>query len=155
MLQGLGSPGADDERLDDALSHMRSEAEAAGVDFRVTVQGPSRPLHPIVREEAYHVGRQAVESALRQARASSVEVEIRYSARGMRLLVRDDGHGAGAIGASPAPGPELSTLRARAESIGARLRVRSGSGSGTEVELSVPAALAFTAGASGPIMSEP
>jgi signal transduction histidine kinase len=66
----------------------------------------------------------------------------------LRLVVRDDGCGIGSDepDAGGAAGMGLCSMRARAASIGARLRVRKRPGGGTEVDLSVPSAVAYTAG---------
>jgi len=78
-------------------------------------------------------------------------VELRYSDRGLRLYVRDDGRGIEA--AVLRDGREghwgLSGMRETAERIGAKLRLQSRPGEGAEVELTVPAEIAF-AGSPGP-----
>ena len=137
VLQGLRSSDGEGQRLDKSLARIPHElglAEAA--EYRVVASGVARRLHPIVRDEIYSVGREAVVNALRHAQAHAVEVEIAYSARALRLLVRDDGRGTEA-------GEGLAGMRERAGRIGAKLRVRSRAGAGTEVELSVPGAIAF------------
>jgi signal transduction histidine kinase len=137
VLQGLRSSDGEGQRLDKSLARIPHElglAEAA--EYRVVASGVQRRLHPIIRDEVYSVGREAVVNALRHAQAHAVEVEIAYSTRALRLLVRDDGCG---IEASTG----LAGMRERAGRIGAKLRVRSRAGAGTEVELSVPGAIAF------------
>ena len=113
--------------------------------FRVIVEGASRPMHPVVRDEVYRIGREALVNAFRHARAKNIEVDVAYLANHLRILVRDDG-----CGIDPEvlhTGREghwgLSGMRERAERIGARLKVWSRGGSGTEVELLVPSHVAF------------
>ncbi len=148
VLHGLRAAGTEVEGLDAALSRVGQEADGPEVDFGVTVEGAARPLHPIIREEVYRVGREALVNAFRHARAKAIGVTLEYSPRALRLVVRDDGCGIGSVDpdAGGAAGMGLCSMRARAASIGARLRVRKRPGGGTEVDLSVPSAVAYTAG---------
>ncbi len=137
-------PGPDD--LEQALSRVPRElglTEAAG--FRVLVEGRPRPLHPVIRDEAYRIGREALANAFRHSGAAAIEVEIEYAARALRLLVRDDGRGIDpqVLEAGRDGHWGLSGMRERAERMGARLKVWSRAGAGTEVELSVPNEIAF------------
>lgn len=113
--------------------------------FRVIVEGRPQPLHPIIRDEVYRIGREALVNAFRHSRAKNIEVEVEYAAQRLRILVRDDG-----CGIDPQvlqSGREghwgLVGMRERAERIGARLKVRSQAMNGTEIELSVPRQVAF------------
>ncbi|HUE00981.1 MAG TPA: ATP-binding protein, partial [Bryobacteraceae bacterium] len=63
------------------------------IGFRVIVQGQRRPLRPVLRDELYRIGREALVNAFRHSGAKSIEVEVEYSARQLRILVRDDGCG--------------------------------------------------------------
>jgi signal transduction histidine kinase len=152
VLQGLGSGNRDAERLEVALARLPRELTADTVDdYKVTVEGEGRRLHPIIRDEVYRVGREAVVNALRHARARAVAVEIEYSPRGLRVLVRDDGAGIDPLVLASEPQGDcgLAGMRKRAAGIGARLRIRSHAGAGTEVELSVPGSVAFQDPADG------
>lgn len=115
------------------------------IDYRVTVDGPTRTLQPIIRDEIYHIGREALMNAFRHAQATLIEMQIEYGLKHMRILVRDDGQGidskllrSGREGHWGIPG-----MRERAEVIGAKLRLWSRPGAGTEVELSVPGKIAY------------
>jgi signal transduction histidine kinase len=137
VLQGLRSSDGEGQRLDKSLARIPHELGLAeATEYRVVASGVQRRLHPIIRDEVYSVGREVVVHALRHAQARAVEVEVAYSPRALRLVVRDDGCG---IEASTG----LAGMRERAGRIGAKLRVRSRAGAGTEVELSVPGAIAF------------
>lgn len=140
----LGSPGADD--LAQALSRIPQELglpEPSG--FRVVVEGPPRPLRPLIRDEVYRISREALVNAFRHSGAAAIEVEIEFAARALRILVRDDGRGIDPeVLLSGREGHwGLSGMRERAERMGAQLRVWSRAGAGTEIELSVPGEIAF------------
>src|SRR3974390_3409841 len=61
--------------------------------FDVAVEGASRDLHPILRDEIYKIAAEALRNAFQHAEARHVEVEIRYENEQFRLRVRDDGKG--------------------------------------------------------------
>src|SRR3974390_1940829 len=103
--------------------------------FRVAVEGESRNLHPIVRDEIYKIAAEALRNAFRHARARQIEVEIRYDNEQFRLRVRDDGSGIDpAVLSRQGSGGHygLPGMQERATIMGAKLnRWREGDG-GTE-----------------------
>ncbi|HKE20772.1 MAG TPA: ATP-binding protein, partial [Bryobacteraceae bacterium] len=116
-------------------------------EFRVQVEGATRDLVPLVREEVNRVACEAVRNAFNHAHASRIEVEIHYDKRRFRVRVRDDGKGidpqvleegrrAGHFG--------LPGMQERAELAGGKLAVWSEPDSGTEIELTIPAAIAYS-----------
>jgi signal transduction histidine kinase/ligand-binding sensor domain-containing protein len=149
-VRGLRSTQDASLGLEHAFSRIQEEfllQEQSGehVDFRVIVEGQQKPLNPALRDEVYRIGREALLNAFRHARAKKIEIELDYSSKGLRMLVRDDGSGIDpAILRSGRDGHwGLSGMRERADRIGARLRVFSRNSAGTEVELSVPGHSAF------------
>lgn len=149
-VRGLRSYGSESLDLEHAFSLVQQEVGACAgngqpIGFRVIVEGQRRPLHPLLRDEAYRIGREALLNAFRHARARHVEVELNYSQSHLRILVRDDGCGIDPqILVSGRDGHwGLSGMRERAEQIGGRLQLSSSPMAGTEVELSVPGASAF------------
>ena len=145
-LRGLRSTTGSSYDLSQSFSKIQDElTPQRRVDYRVTVEGPSRELHPVIRDEIYHIGREALMNAFRHANASSIELELEYGPKQIRILVRDDGDGidpqllrSGREGHWGIPG-----MRERAEEIGATLRLWSRPGAGTEVELSIPGKIAY------------
>jgi signal transduction histidine kinase/ligand-binding sensor domain-containing protein len=145
-VRGLRSSDVSSRDLEQAFSRIQQElAIHQQMGFRVIVEGRPKPLHPIIRDEVYRIGREALVNAFRHSRAKSIEVEVEYAASHLRIFVRDDG-----CGIDPQvvrSGREghwgLSGMRERAEGIGARLNVWSRAAAGTEVELSVPGHIAF------------
>ena len=123
-----------------------------GIDFRVVVQGASKPLRSVIRDDVYSIGREALVNAFRHSEASYIDVELEYAPHQLRIVVRDDGCGIDShVLESGRDGHwGLSGMRERAERIGARLKVLSRTGAGTEVELRVPANVAFESARSQP-----
>jgi len=148
-LQGLRSPEGNSLRLEQAFAQIEPEFAREGTgsrpEFHVAVEGRSRPLHPVFRDEVYRIGREAAINAFRHSGASAIEVEITYSKRGFRLVVRDDGRGIDpqVLQAGREGHWGLRGMRERSERIGAQLRVWSRAEGGTSVEMFVPGHIAF------------
>ena len=149
-VRGLRSYGSLSLDLEHAFSQVQQEVAPHGnsqnaIGFRVIVEGQQKSLHPLLRDDVYRIGREALINAFRHARAKNIEVEIDYSPSQLRILVRDDGCGIEPnILKSGRDGHwGLSGMRERSEQIGARLHVYSSRAAGTEVELSVPGHVAF------------
>lgn len=141
----------------EAIRDLPNAFAAVGADlvgegppaFEVVVEGSVRTLDPIVREELYRIGHEALVNAIQHARADRIEVELDYDAAELRVRVRDDGIGidAAILGAGGKPGHwGLPGMHERASRIGATLDIWSRPESGTEVELRVPASVAYCGG---------
>src|SRR5207248_2363887 len=116
------------------------DGESGRPRLRVSVEGTARELHPILRDDIYRIGREALRNAFRHAQARRIEADITYGERLLRLRIRDDGKGidpqlldAGRDGHWGLPG-----MRERAQQIGAELDMWSELGAGTEIELRIP-----------------
>lgn len=107
--------------------------------FRIFVNGKPRNLNPAVQERVYLIGREALLNAFRHSQATTIEAEIEYLPRRLRVFVRDDGCGIDPKlmhrGRDSHRG--LAGMQERAADIGATVRVWSRRGDGTEVEISV------------------
>jgi signal transduction histidine kinase/ligand-binding sensor domain-containing protein len=150
-VQGLRSSTVVTNELARAISTFGEEllAEQIGPqapDFRVIVDGASRDIVPLVRDEVYRIACEALHNAFRQAQAKLIEVEIQYAKRQLRLRFRDDGKGIDPKVLSEG-GREghygLAGMYERAELVRGKLAVFSRLDSGTEVELTIPASLAY------------
>jgi signal transduction histidine kinase/ligand-binding sensor domain-containing protein len=134
--------------LEQAFARFQQESDIKSgkeVAFRVIVEGQRRPLRPLLRDEVYRIGREALTNAFRHARAGQIEVELKYGSSRFQLFVRDDGCGIeqDVLRAGRDGHFGLSGMRERADRIGARFRIFSSVSAGTEVELSVPSRVAF------------
>jgi signal transduction histidine kinase len=120
-------------------------------EFRVCVEGKSRDLPPLVRDEVYRIAAEALRNAFRHAQATRIEVDIRYSSQDLRLRIRDNGKGIDAqlLGNQGRTGHfGLHGMRERAKLMGGNVELWSNVGSGTEIELTIPAANAYETHAS-------
>jgi signal transduction histidine kinase len=150
-VQGLRSSTLVTNDLARAICTLGEElaAEQAGrncPEFRLRVEGESRDLAPLVRDDVHRIACEAVRNAFRHARATRVEVEIRYDRRQLRLRVVDNGKGIDPEVLSEGGRPGhfgLAGMRERAGFLGGKLAVRSRLDSGTEAELIIPASVAY------------
>jgi signal transduction histidine kinase len=115
------------------------------VDFRVIIDGEQRVLHPLLRDEIYRIGREALLNAFRHSHARHIEIELKFLPHQLRMIVRDDGRGIDPT--TVESGREghwgLSGMRERSERVGGKIRILSREGGGTEIELTIPAHVAF------------
>jgi signal transduction histidine kinase/ligand-binding sensor domain-containing protein len=119
----------------------------------IAVRGESRDLHPIVRDEIYRIGYEAMRNAYTHSRATRLEVELAY-AHDLTLRIADNGAGidpsiagSGKRGRFGLPG-----MRERAANIGGALTIERTSASssghasapaGTRITLVVPGRSVF------------
>lgn len=151
-VQGLRDSTVQGNDLAAAISTLGAELGTGSGDdrpaaFRVAVEGESRNLHPILRDEVYKIAAEALRNAFRHAQARQIEVKIRYDREQFRLRVRDDGKGidrAILAGQSSEGHYGLRGMRERATLMGGKLAVWSEVDAGTELELRVPASAAYT-----------
>ena len=153
MLQGrelvldLRSSTRDSNDLSSALADVGGQLRSSSIAaFEVVVIGTARAIHPIVHEELYRLGKEAITNAFNHANARRVEGELDYETACIRLSIRDDG-----IGLEPKVQADgfrtghwgLPGMRERASKIGAHLDIWSRKGGGTKIVIKVPASVAY------------
>lgn len=116
--------------------------ESIKVDLSVV--GDPVEMHPIVRDEVYRIGYEAIRNAYMHSRASQLRVELTY-ADDLVLRVSDNG-----VGIDPAVADRgkvghfgLQGMRERAARIVSKLTVVSSATSGTEISLVVPGSIIY------------
>src|SRR6267143_2670399 len=150
-ISGLRSSDICELDLEQAFSRIPHELDPQKeVGCHIIVQGRLQPLRRAIRDEVYRIGREALINAFRHSRATTVEIELEYAARHLRLLVRDNGCGVDPQVVQSGRGAHfgLTGMRERAEQIGGRIKIWSRRSAGTEVDLSVPGNVAFEVPAS-------
>jgi signal transduction histidine kinase len=129
------------------------------VNVKTVVEGTVRELHPMVLEESYSIGREALINALGHSEGANIEVKILYCPTHFQLRVCDDGCGIdpNVLEKGGRDGHwGLQGMRERSGRIGGKmeLRCRRRPGSGTEVELTIPAKIAYrTIGGSARVLT--
>lgn len=145
-IKGLRSSESGATDLVKALTGVQQELPVRhDIDFCVRVAGRQQPLSPLVEQETYRIGREALLNALSHSGAARVECELEYADHGLQIRIRDDG-----MGIDPQVlnnGREghwgLACMRERAARLGGSLTISSSATAGTEVRFSVPSSIAF------------
>jgi signal transduction histidine kinase/ligand-binding sensor domain-containing protein len=130
-----------------AASFRRALNECRIQGFPDTVfveDGKATEMHPIVRDEIYRIGYEAIRNACQHSEATRIEVHLSYS-RDLTLRIADNGKGIGP--AVIAQGKEghygLQGMRERAVRISGKLSLKTSAYSGTVIELIVPGRIVF------------
>jgi signal transduction histidine kinase/ligand-binding sensor domain-containing protein len=127
---------------------LRRAAESAivpeGMTISVSIIGDARELHPIVRDELYRIGNEAVQNAKNHSHGSRLSIDLTYG-QDLTLHVGDNG-----VGIDPGyatSGREghhgLQGMRERAARIRGRLTILSSAESGTDISVIVPGNVSF------------
>lgn len=121
-------------------------AHTSSAKFRIMIEGRAKPVHPVVCEEVYWIGKEALVNAFRHAEATEIEIALVCSKGEFQAHFRDNGRGMtpDALKNSNRLGHwGLQGMYERAAKIGGQMNIRSNPSSGTEVELTVPGKLAY------------
>ena len=129
--------------LPEALKMLGTElARDSAVSFDAHVEGHRRELNPLVQEEAYRIGAEALTNAFRHACAASVSTIVVFGRRRFEVRVVDDGRGFDESHVKPGRWG-LKGIHERAARIRGEIVVSSRPNAGTTVELHIPAKLAY------------
>jgi PAS domain S-box-containing protein len=119
---------------------LRNLCLEAADDRRAVVfsQGEELPvLHEHVSATLYRIAQESLVNALKHSGASHINVELSASAKTVRLLVRDNGHGF-VVGLNTKPGLGISRMSERMRSSGGAFTIVSNPGEGTTVIATMP-----------------
>jgi signal transduction histidine kinase len=146
--EALNSLRSSVSETNDLVEALRRATETCEVDggaiptFSLT--GQPKNIHPIVRDEVYRIGYEAIRNACAHSVANNIEVELLYG-DDLVIRVKDDGKGM-----SPQLALEgreghfgLLGMHERAERIGANLAIDTVTDAGTVLTLIVPGEIAF------------
>ena len=121
------------------------------IEVAFSVVGDPTEMHPIVRDEVYRIGYEAIRNAYAHSRASRLEVELRY-AQDLAVRVSDNGIGIDPDVANKGKAGHfgLQGMRERAARIAGKLTVVSSASTGTEIKLVVPGGIIYRKAPSEP-----
>jgi signal transduction histidine kinase/ligand-binding sensor domain-containing protein len=149
-LNSLRSSTTEKNNLAEAFRRVIDECgRASNAEISFSVNGDFREMHPIVRDEIYRIGYEAIRNACAHSGADRIEVTLEY---GHDLTLRVSDNGAGMDYEVVEKGKEghfgLRGMKERAERIGSKFILVSSPDSGTAITLVVPGRVVFHAGAS-------
>jgi signal transduction histidine kinase len=131
-LESEGLIGALEQRLE-------TVERRAGIQARVLVEGEVA-LAADLEEALYGIAQEALNNALKHAKASQVVLSVRAAEQSVTVAVADDGQGFDLANIRHKGGLGLTSMQERADEIGGRLTVGSAPGEGTRVTVTVPLA---------------
>jgi ligand-binding sensor domain-containing protein/signal transduction histidine kinase len=150
-VQGMRSSTSVKNNLASALTALGEALTAEqntqpSIGFGVAVQGETRDLHPILRDEVYRIASEAIRNAFRHSGAQRIEIEISYEDRQLGVSILDDGTGIDpkVLDRGEREGHYgLTGMHERAKLVGGKLIIWSKLGSGTKIELIIPGTRAY------------
>jgi signal transduction histidine kinase/ligand-binding sensor domain-containing protein len=146
-LNSLRSSTVESNDLAEAFRRAGEECSfPLQIEFAVSVEGSGREMHPIVRDEVYRIGFEAIRNACTHSGAERVMVELSYL-ENLVLRIRDNGKGIDPDVAAKGRAGHfgLVGMYERAARIKGKLTISSSFGVGAAVELVVPRSIVFPA----------
>jgi hypothetical protein len=123
--------------LSQAIEAMiRQAAGAHGINFSTAIERIDGLLAPEAEINLYRIVQESVNNIVKHAAATEAQVSIRREARGVELIIRDNGQGFIPDAAEPR-GFGLSGLAERARILGGKPVIRSAPGQGTTITLNI------------------
>ena len=147
-VKNLRTNTLNDLSLSEALENVGATfAHQNHAVFVVLTEGTAMPIVPIVAEEMFCIGREAIVNAFHHAGAAHITMTVTYGKSDLRLSCSDDGSGipADILAAYRREGHwGLVGMRERAAKIRAVFECQSSSATGTTVTASIAARLAYS-----------
>ena len=141
-VQALRPKALEGSTLSEALNlAARRFAEDGNVSCQFRQQGEARMLSVEGQNELFRIAQEALTNVTKHAQATSVSIDLAFTARQVVLTVRDNGVGLTATAASePKRGYGLGTMRERAQRIGGKLEIEGPEAGGTSIRVRLPLA---------------
>ena len=144
-LNSLRTSTTQTNDLAESFRRALNECRIQGFPEAVFVaEGKAAEMHPIVRDEIYRIGYEAIQNACQHSEGTRLEVQLSYL-QDLTLRIADNGKGiASDVAAQGKVGHYgLQGMRERAGRISGSLSLKTSADSGTEVELIVPGRIVF------------
>jgi signal transduction histidine kinase/ligand-binding sensor domain-containing protein len=139
-LNSLRNSTAAGNDLEEALRRAGEDCASRGLmNIEFVVEGTARHMYPIVRDEIYRIGHEAIRNACQHSGADHIEVRLSYG-QDLVFSVHDSGRGIDPEVASHGKNDHfgLQGMRERAERAGGRLTFSTSPHSGTRLVLMIP-----------------
>lgn len=139
LARGLVPVGSDPDALQIGLAELAGRTHALG-RARCTFDSPEPVAltDSFVSGHLYRIAQEAVNNALKHARAKHITLRLTRDAHALVLEIADDGAGLGKPRGAASSGLGLGIMQHRARVIGAELAVNSKRGGGVTVRCTLP-----------------
>jgi len=144
-LHSLRTSTTETNDLAEGLRRATEECRMfSAMQASLSVDGETREMHPVVRDELYRIAYEAIRNACVHSKARELKVELKY-AQDLSIRVSDNGAGIPAplISSGKDGHYGLQGMQERAKRIGAKLKVISSEHSGTEITVVIPGRVIF------------
>jgi PAS domain S-box-containing protein len=143
ILMDLMPSALDTLRIEAALQKLcENFSQLGGPRVSFIPEGISARLRPALETGIYRIAQEALNNAIKHARAQTVRVQLLYGAEQISLLVEDDGEGFQVEphepGGEERRGIGLANMRDRAHALHGALEIISGLGRGTKILARLP-----------------
>lgn len=134
-VMNLRTSIGENESLGGAISSVaRHLSESSGIPIRVRLDEQPTRLRPEVEAELFRITQEAINNAVKHARATAIDVRCQVYAPDAVITITDDGVG---LQSARSDSHGLKIMRERARLIGAELVVRDNASRGLTVSVSV------------------
>ncbi len=144
-LNSLRTSATETNDLAEGLRRATEECRMfSPIETSFSVEGDAKEMHPVVRDEIYRIGYEAIRNASAHSKASRLHVGLKYG-QDLAISIGDNGVGIpeSVINGGSDGHYGLQGMRERAARIGGKLRIVSSADSGTEVRLVIPGSIAY------------
>jgi signal transduction histidine kinase len=144
LMADLRPSHLDDLGLSAALRWYAGKIEERyPLRIHVDIGGDERPLDDAAKIATFRIIQEALNNVLKHSEARQARIELDFTEKGMRAIVRDDGCGFDlntlrAVQSSSRPSLGLAGMQERAALLGGMVTVQSKPGQGTLVEAFIP-----------------
>jgi signal transduction histidine kinase len=141
-VQALRPKALEGSTLSQALEQAGSNiASRAKLSFHFRQRGEPKTLHREMQNELFRIAQEALTNVAKHAQATSVWINLTYSAQQVSLKIRDDGVGLAMTASHKSNGTYgLASMRERAQRISGQLQIKRQKSGGTSIHVQVPLA---------------
>jgi signal transduction histidine kinase len=139
LARGLVPVGSDPDALPNGLTELAERIDALGrVRCRFDYAEPIAFADPFIAGHLYRIAQEAVNNAVKHAKAKAVTIRLARAAGQIVLEIADDGGGLPKIRGENREGLGLGVMQHRASAIGADLTINSKRGEGVTIRCVLP-----------------
>ena len=132
--------------VDVLQQRLDSVEQRANINAQLCTSGNLENLRPKLSEQLFFIAQEALNNALRHARATAITIRINRTSTALTLTVEDNGQGFDVDASSGGQG--LTTMQERAATVNGQVQIQSSPQKGTRVTVVIPTA-------SQPVSSQP
>lgn len=144
LMTDLRPSHLDDLGLPAALRWYAARIEERyPLKVRVDVSGPESPIDEAAKTASFRIVQEAFNNIIKHAEAQTVQIDLTFEERGMRVTVRDDGRGFDLgririVQSSSRPSLGLAGMQERVALLGGAFSIQTSPGHGTAIEAFIP-----------------